>query len=1012
MIRLDVFNLCASITLNPDNFNTNLDRAQKKFKSFSDNISGLSRKIDSVYKGVGDALKPAVDGFKAVEDVGKKAGNAITTGLKGFAAAATAVGGFGAAAAKSGMQFDATMSEVSAISGATGQDFQDLRDKALEMGAKTKFSASEAAEAMTYMGMAGWKAGDMISGIEGIMNLAAASGEDLAATSDIVTDALTAFGLQAGDSGHFANVMAVAASNANTNVGMMGETFKYVAPVAGALGYSVDDAALAIGLMANSGIKATQAGTALRSIFTRLSTDAGASSKSLGALGTLTQKLGVEFYNTDGSARNLNDVLTDSRAAWAGLSEEQQITYAKTIAGQEAMSGWLALMNAAPADVDKLTSALNDCNGAAEKMAATMVDNLKGDITLMKSAFESLQIAISDSLTPTLREFAQFGQKAMAGLLEGFQGGGVSGFMSALSGIVTNGVTMLTAKAPEFASVSLQFVQALADGILGAGIEILEAVDSVLYMLISGFGTWLSTNSDKLIAVGHDLIAILISSFRSAGDIIAKNIGDFVPLIADAFGAYHEALFTVGLDILGAIGQGLVENKDEVQHWASLTIERMVTSLRDNAPDIIEGGIALLEALVWAIEENLPLILEAGATIIGELISGISTASPGVQAIIATAVLPHILKIAETVTSIGGAVSSVASVVGGAINTAIGIGGKLVGGIQALWGLLAANPIALVVVAIAGLVAAFVGLWNTSEDFRNFWIGLWESLKNVVSTAIDAIVGFFSGIIDFIKNNWQGILLMIVNPFAGAFKLIYDNCEAFRNFVDGLMKSVGDMFATGWEAVKSAWSAASGFFSGLFSGIKNAATEAGSIIGGALSKAWGAVTSAWNGATGFFSGIWDGIKGVFSNAWDAFTDIGGNIVKGIWNGITNLAGWLRDKITGFFSGIVNGVKSFLGIHSPSTVFAGIGGNMALGLSTGWDSEYGDIKRQIEGGLNFGAATVGLNATARYGAQDGSGRTGNGWGNTYVTINSPVAVDGVQAAREWQKTAQRMALGYV
>lgn len=380
MIRLDVFNLCASITLNPDNFNTNLDRAQKKFKSFSDNISGLSRKIDSVYKGVGDALKPAVDGFKAVEDVGKKAGNAITTGLKGFAAAATAVGGFGAAAAKSGMQFDATMSEVSAISGATGQDFQDLRDKALEMGAKTKFSASEAAEAMTYMGMAGWKAGDMISGIEGIMNLAAASGEDLAATSDIVTDALTAFGLQAGDSGHFANVMAVAASNANTNVGMMGETFKYVAPVAGALGYSVDDTALAIGLMANSGIKATQAGTALRSIFTRLSTDAGASSKSLGALGTLTQKLGVEFYNTDGSARNLNDVLTDSRAAWAGLSEEQQITYAKTIAGQEAMSGWLALMNAAPADVDKLTSALNDCNGAAEKMAATMVDNLRATL--------------------------------------------------------------------------------------------------------------------------------------------------------------------------------------------------------------------------------------------------------------------------------------------------------------------------------------------------------------------------------------------------------------------------------------------------------------------------------------------------------------------------------------------------------------------------------------------------------------------------------------------------------
>lgn len=1012
MIRLDVFNLCASITLNPDNFNTNLDKAQKKFKSFSDNISSLSGKIDSVYKGVGDALKPAVDGFKAVEDVGKKAGNAITTGLKGFAAAATAVGGFGAAAAKSGMQFDATMSEVSAISGATGQDFQDLRDKALEMGAKTKFSASEAASAMTYMGMAGWKAGDMISGIEGIMNLAAASGEDLAATSDIVTDALTAFGLQAGDSGHFADVLAKAASSANTNVGMMGESFKYAAPLAGAMKYNVEDVSIALGLMANSGIKASQAGTSFRSAISHMLKPSDPTVAAMKQLGLWTGDTNVAFENADGSAKTLGETMGILRNAFSGLTETEQAHYAAQIFGVEAMSGMLAIINASTEDYEKLTAAIYDCNGAAEEMSATMIDNLRGDLTLLGSAFESLQIAISDSLTPTLREFAQFGQKAMAGLLEGFQGGGVSGFMSALSGIVTNGVTMLTAKAPEFASVSLQFVQALADGLLGAGNEILVAGDKIAYILIDGIGVRLSENADNLTNLGYEIVANIFGAFLSAGDIISEHIGNFVPLIVDAFTAYHEAMFTVGLDILGAIGQGLTENKDEIQHWISVTIENMVTSLRDNAPVVIEGGLALLEALVGAIEENLPLILETGVAIIGELISGISTASPGVQAIIGTAILPHILKIVDTVGKIGGAVSSVASVVGGAINGVIGIGGKLMGGISKLWALLMSNPITQVITVVGLLVAAFVALWNTSEDFRNFWIGLWENLKNVVSTAVDAIVGFFSGIVDFIKNNWQGILLMIVNPFTGAFKLIYDNCEAFRNFVDGLMKSVGDMFAAGWEAVKSAWSAASGFFSGLFSGIKNAATTAGSVIGSALSKAWVAVTSAWNGATGFFSGIWDGIKGVFSNAWDAFTDIGGNIVKGIWNGITNLAGWLRDKIMGFFSGIVNGVKSFLGIHSPSTVFAGIGGNMALGLSAGWDSEYGDIKRQIEGGLNFGTATVGLNATARYGAQDGAGRTGNGWGNTYVTINSPVSVDGVQAAREWQKTAQRMALGYV
>lgn len=386
---MDVFSLSATISLNIDNFTTNLDKAQKKFKSFSDNVSGLSDKIEGIYKGVGDVLKPAVDGYKAVEGVGKKAGNAVMNGLKGFAAASTAVAGFGTAAVKSGMAFDATMSEVSAISGATGAEFDSLRNKALEMGAKTKFSASEAAEAMTYMGMAGWKAGDMISGIEGIMNLAAASGEDLATTSDIVTDALTAFGASAADAGHLANVMAATATSANTDVGMMGQTFKYVAPVAGALGYTMGDTAMAIGLMANSGIKASQAGTSLRSIMTRLSTTAEATA-------VLTEDLGVAFYTTDGRARALGDVLADSRVAWANLSEQQQISYAKTIAGQEAMSGWLALMNASEADVEKLGTAIMDCNvaydgmGAAAGMAATMVDNLQGDLTLLGSAFESM----------------------------------------------------------------------------------------------------------------------------------------------------------------------------------------------------------------------------------------------------------------------------------------------------------------------------------------------------------------------------------------------------------------------------------------------------------------------------------------------------------------------------------------------------------------------------------------------------------------------------------------------
>lgn len=312
--------------------------------------------------------------------------------------------------------FEAAMSQVQAVSGATGKDLEKLTAKAKEMGASTQFTAKESADAFNFMAMAGWKTGDMLGGIEGILNLAAASGEDLATTSDIVTDAMTAFGMQASEATRFADVLAAASSNANTNVGMMGETFKYVAPVAGAMGYSIEDSAIAIGLMANNGIKASQGGTALRSIITRLSTDAGASSKKLGALGTLTKKLGVEFYNADGSARGLNDVLKDARGAWQGLTKEQQASYGKVIAGQEAMSGWLALMNSTPKDIEKVTDAIVNCDGASADMARTMNDNLSGSFKYLQSAVDGVKIEVGERLSPYVKDFVDWLTGKMPGV--------------------------------------------------------------------------------------------------------------------------------------------------------------------------------------------------------------------------------------------------------------------------------------------------------------------------------------------------------------------------------------------------------------------------------------------------------------------------------------------------------------------------------------------------------------------------------------------------------------------
>lgn len=293
--------------------------------------------------------------------------------------------------------FEAAMSEVKAISGATSQEFEQLTEKANQMGVVTKFTASESAEAFKYMAQAGWDVREMMDGIDGLMALAAASGEDLGITADIVTDALTAFGLSAKESGRFADVMAQAASATNTDVAKMGDTFKYVAPVAGALGYSIEDTAVAIGLMANSGIKASQAGTSLRSLLTNLTRPVGQAEDAINALG-------ISITNTDGSVKPLSQTLQDLRAKFGALTDSEKAQYAAMLAGQEGMSGLLAIVNASDQEFESLTEQINNSSGAAQKMADVMMDNLSGKFELFTGALDSMKMSLGEKFKPYLIE--------------------------------------------------------------------------------------------------------------------------------------------------------------------------------------------------------------------------------------------------------------------------------------------------------------------------------------------------------------------------------------------------------------------------------------------------------------------------------------------------------------------------------------------------------------------------------------------------------------------------------
>lgn len=360
------------LMLDTSNFTSGFKSALSDLKTFQDNSATTKDKLTALSSAMGQT--------------GKSMTKFMTLPLAGV----------GAAMVKTTADFEAGMSQVQAISGATGEDLKALSDKAKEMGAVTKFSASESAEALKYMAMAGWDTQKMLDGLPGVMNLAAASGEDLGTVSDIVTDALTALGMKAEEAGHFADVLAQASSKSNTNVSLMGQTFKYVAPLAGSLGYSCEDVATAIGLMANAGIKGSQAGTALRSVLTRMAKPTKESANAM-------QALGVEITNADGSMKPLNDVMTQLRQSFSGLTEDQKASYAAMLGGQEAMSGLLAIVNASDEDFNKLVEQINNADGAAEQMANTMQDNLSGQLTILKSTIEGISISFGEIMLPVVK---------------------------------------------------------------------------------------------------------------------------------------------------------------------------------------------------------------------------------------------------------------------------------------------------------------------------------------------------------------------------------------------------------------------------------------------------------------------------------------------------------------------------------------------------------------------------------------------------------------------------------
>lgn len=943
--------------------------------------------------------------------------------------------GVGAAAVKTATDFEAGMSEVKAISGATGSEFDALRDKAIEMGAKTKFSASDSADAFKYMAMAGWDASQMMDGIAGIMDLAAASGEDLATTSDIVTDALTAFGLQASDSAHFADVLAQASSKSNTNVGLMGETFKYVAPVAGALGYSIEDTAVAIGLMANSGIKGSQAGTALRSTITRLA-------KPVGEAKDAVEELGISITNADGTMKPLSQTMVELREKFAGLTEEQKAQYAAMLAGQEGMSGLLAIVNASDEDFQKLTDEINNANGAAEDMASVMMDNTAGAVEQLKGALESAGILIGEKLTPYIRKLAEW----ITGLVEKFNSlseeeqdqivkfglilaaiGPVLLILAKVISVVSTvvkafklfGTTMTTVK------TSIDLVKAGYTGLatqmggipkLVAGISTgfggmlapIAAVIAIVAVLVGAFVTLWKTNEEF-----RDNMVGIWNSIKESINNFFDGVVERINALGFDFENITEAIKTVWFalcDVLAPVFEGAFNTiaivLDGVFNQILSVMDIFIGLFTGNWEQLWEGVKGVVSGIVETFanlgSNILGVIGGIGAKILNKL--GFEKAAEGFQNFFDTlsdlfGQIPELLS-----SAIDTIVSFFTETIPNAFNSAI----------EAVQGFVD-NIIEFFTVTVPEAFSTFVN--KTIPNAINSIVQWFEQLPYMIGYAIGELIGYFYS---FATNLWTWITTELPLIIEGIIQWFAQLPSRIWEWLTGVVTNVINW---GVEMYNNAVLAASNFVNGAIEWISQLPSRIWAWLTSTVSNviSWGAnmVSQARSVATNFVNSFISFITSLPSKVWGIIQQIpskvsaigsqlynaGRNIFQSLWNGIKSIGnsifGWVSDfagKIGSFVSGIINGFKNIVsGANNAKSAARSVDGKHANGLDyvpyNGYVAELHEGERVL---------------TKQQNREYNEGGTGKG-GDTFNFYNTKPTP--YEYARQMKKAKRDLELGY-
>lgn len=787
----------------------------------------------------------------------QKLGSVGVKALKGIGAAVVAasgaISGLVGAAIKVGMSFEQQMSRVQAISGATAEEFAALEKQAIDLGASTAFSATEAAEGMENLASAGFSVEEIMAAMPGMLDLAASSGSDLATASDIAASTLRGFGLEASDAAHVADVLAKTAADTNAAVEDTGEAMKYVAPVAHAFGISMEETAAAIGIMSDAGIKGSQAGTTLRGALSRLA-------KPTDAMTTTMEELGLSFFDAEGKMVSLGEMTAMLQEKTAGLTDEQRNAALVTLFGQESLSGMLALMEAGPEKVDALTTSLENCDGAAAEMAETMTDNLAGAVEEFSGAAETLGILVYQSIEEPLKEAVQTATGYIGRLQSAFEEGGLQGAVSELGTILSDVVTQIADVAPDLATAAVGLIDSFLQGLSDAAPSVATGAVEVATELLNG-----------LFSIIPQLPEIAGSLIESLGTSLAAAAPDLIP---------------AAVECVVQFAQGLLDQLPMVLNVALELVKGLAEGLLSGIPLLIESAPALIQGIVNFLIEGIPQIIDAAIYIVE-------------------------MTVSELPTIIQSLIDALPSIVQSLVEGLIGCTGQLVeGAVQLVVMLVTHWPeiIMALIEAIPQIVTAIIdGFMESLPSFQAAGEGImdamkqgiediWEKIKEFFSEdiphLIDSIGEWFSELPDRVKE-WLDKTLQFVQNWASS--MWNKASQAGRDFINEVSRFIRELPGDVWNWLQDTLSKVGEFVSDF----AQKATEAGQeFFSNITSALWELPGEMWNIGSSIVSGIWNGIQSMAGWLWNQVWNFAAGILDGVKSalGIASPSKRMRDEV--------------------------------------------------------------------------------------------------------------------